>query len=164
MEPGRMGPRQNHSGPPTYQMNTIFVVGIVSSQYYTLWARWISIYLQRTVNVVGLTNEPLTVFLGNKLLSYIGFFFGSNRCQQLLCQTKIITSWSHGDLPRGLLDHVDEEGRVGVLLQLLEVSKDSVVGFWAKYSLEMKIYRELCFWNILKNPRTFKRDENSSSR
>ena len=56
----------------------------------------------------------------------------------------MITSGSHGDLPRRFLNHVDEEGGVGVVLQLLEVSKDFVVGCGAKYSLEMKIYTERC--------------------
>ena len=37
---------------------------------------------------------------------------------------------------------MDEEGRVGVLLQLLEVPKDFVVGCRAKYSLEMQIIQK----------------------
>merc|ERR1719500_1170922 len=51
---------------------------------------------------------------------------------------KMITSGSHGDLPRGFLNHVDEEGGVWVVLQLLEVPKHFVVGCGAKYSLKKR--------------------------
>ena len=58
---------------------------------------------------------------------------------------------------------MDVEGGVRVVLQLLEVSKDFVVGCRAKYSLEMKIQKAV----LLKLPypcRTFKSEEYSASR
>ena len=74
---------------------------------------------------------------------------------------KMITSGSHGDLPRGFLNHVDEEGGVWVVLQLLEVPKHFVVGCGAKYSLEMQIHKELFVTSFY--PRTLRREENSAS-
>merc|ERR1719233_221441 len=72
---------------------------------------------------------------------------------------KTITSGSHGDLPRGFLNHVDEEGGVWVVLQLLEVPKHFVVGCGTKYSLEMEVYKELFVTSFY--PRTLRREENS---
>ena len=106
-----------------------------------------------------------SVFLTNKLLSHIGFFFGSNRCQQLLCLTTT-TAISGSRIPQGLLDHVDVEGRVRIVLQLLEVTKD-LVGCWlllgSKNSLKnrdqiLALLRKQSF-----SPQTLRREENSDS-